>query len=353
MLVKRGAWGYIRPMKTQKLQALIAPVLGTQTDAAIADIVIPQDIAHDAPDIVSRAECALAMTVALHHGLIARVPTGAAYVADNRAAGRPILLDHGALRTIALPDGAATGAIPGGVAAFARILEPLGYRVADRYPLDRLRMTGFAFAHRDHPADIAQFFVSELHVDRFDADFAAAAGRVFGTTRDALDDAAREALDAFARDGVAPLSLAVAAMPAIVAAFDRHHDVPSFADYAALKNASAEAAWIATEGNAFNHGTDRVADVEAVADAQRALGRAMKDKVEVSGSGRVRQTAFRADQVQRQFVDGDGALVTLAVPGSFYEFISRDVDPATGALDLRFDSGNAQGIFKMTASLDA
>ena len=37
-----------------------------------------------------------------------------------------------------------------------------------------------------------------------------------------------------------------------------------------------------------------------------------------------------------------------AVPGSFFEFISRDIDPATGQLDLAFDTGNATGIFAMT-----
>lgn len=340
----------IRP---EKLYMLLAGTLGEATGAAIDDIVSPAAIADAGPDRVSRAEFAFAMTVALHRGLLGRVPTGAAYVADCRAAGRRILLDHGALRTVALPGGEATGAIPAGAAAFARILEPLGYAVADSYPLDRLRMTGHAYCHRDQPEDIAQFFVSELHVDRFDDDFAAAARRIFGSTVDPLDDAARTALAAFARDGAVPLAMAQAAMPSIVAAFDRHHATPALADYEVLRAASAEAAWIATEGNAFNHGTDRVADVGAVADAQRALGRAMKDRVEVSGSGRVRQTACRADWVERTFLDAEGREVALPVPGSFYEFIDRAVDPATGGLDLRFDSANAQGIFRMTAALDA
>lgn len=79
----------------------------------------------------------------------------------------------------------------------------------------------------------------------------------------------------------------------------------------------------------------------------------MKDRIEVSGSGRVRQTAYRADWVERPFRNADGETVTLKVPGSFYEFIDRAVNPESGALDLKFDSGNAQGIFKMTASLDA
>ncbi len=58
--------------------------------------------------------------------------------------------------------------------------------------------------------------------------------------------------------------------------------------------------------------------------------------------------------VARTFVDASGALVEREVPGSFYEFITRDAvaDAQTGrrALDLSFDAGNATGIFKMTAA---
>ena len=74
----------------------------------------------------------------------------------------------------------------------------------------------------------------------------------------------------------------------------------------------------------------------------------------MSRSGRIRQTAFRADPVQRQFRAADGQLLERTVPGSFYEFISRDhaSDAATqqSGLDLGFDAGNAQAIFKMTAA---
>ncbi|HWU14106.1 MAG TPA: DUF1338 family protein, partial [Caulobacter sp.] len=132
--------------------------------------------------------------------------------------------------------------------------------------------------------------------------------------------------------------------------FERTHGAPRLEHYQALLAESAEAAWIATEGQAFNHATDRVADVEAVAEGQKALGRPVKDTVEISVSGRVRQTAFKAQPVERVFVT-DAGETTLTVPGSFHEFISRDrfVDEAgVERLDLRFDSSNAQGIFKMT-----
>jgi hypothetical protein len=76
----------------------------------------------------------------------------------------------------------------------------------------------------------------------------------------------------------------------------------------------------------------------------------MKASIEVSQSGRIRQTAFLADSVTRQFIAADGTLVEREVPGSFYEFISRDDVDGSGQLDLGFDAGNAQGIFRMTAS---
>ncbi|MGE4429738.1 MAG: DUF1338 family protein [Sphingobium sp.] len=347
-------------MNEEKLIRLLSPVLGERAQGALAALapadgggaMPPERAPERVPERVGAADLAYALSVALHQGLLDRVPTGRAYVAERLAAGGRVMLDHGALRTIRLPGGESTGALPAGAAAFARLLEPLGYRRAGVYPLDRLKMTGYAWCHAGQPQALAQYFVSELHVERFSPEFQAAARRLFGTTRDPLTGAARASLDRIAAQGWLAMEEAAALLPVLAGTFDRHHDVPALADYEALKQESAEAAWIATEGNAFNHGTDRVDDLDATVAAQRAAGRAMKDRIEVSGNGRVRQTATRADRVDRPFIGADGQTVTMSVPGSFYEFISRDVDPETGALDLRFDSGNAQGIFRMTA-LDA
>ncbi|MGH3688234.1 MAG: hypothetical protein ACRDRU_26240 [Pseudonocardiaceae bacterium] len=45
----------------------------------------------------------------------------------------------------------------------------------------------------------------------------------------------------------------------------------------------------------------------------------------------------------RRFRNTGGASTALEVPGSFFEFITRDVLPS-GKLDLTFDTGNAQNI---------
>lgn len=296
-------------------------------------------------DHVSRSELAAALNIVLFADLLRRVRTGAAYVSEIENRGNRMCFDHGALRTIQLPTGP-TGALPPGDMAFRRLLEPLGYEVAGEYPLPSLRMTGRAYRHLDAPEQMPQFFVSELHVDRFDDAFIEIATRVFGESHDPLRHAL-PMLDELGRSGSLPCSAALEWLPRAAAAFGRQHAMPTLSDYRALASVSAEAAWIATEGNAFNHATHRVADLDSLVAEQRRLNRPIKDRVEISASGRVRQTAFHADYVEREFGDG----VRQHVPGSFFEFIMRDRDPATDEIDLSFDSGNATGIFKMTAAV--
>ena len=294
---------------------------------------------------VSRAEIAQALNLLLVDDLLRRVPVAALYVHDRLRRGEKLVFDHGAVRTVSW----SCGELPAGQEALTRILGPLGYEVAGLYPLDELQMTGRAWRHRDFPESIGQFFVSELHPERFSTAFQAAVTRVLVTSKDPLSAQTKASLDRVAAHGTLPLAAAQHMLPELVAAFDRQHSFPTLADYELLLAESREMAWIATEGNAFNHATDRVADVMAVANEQKRLGRPMKDRVEVSSSGRVVQTAFRAARVERAFVDETGALVLRTVPGSFFEFITRS-KTVDGRLDLGFDTGNAQGIFKMTAA---
>ncbi|WP_298397438.1 DUF1338 domain-containing protein [Sphingobium sp.] len=328
------------------MERLLIATLGEHVARQTLDmLVIDPALLPQGGDTVSRAAFAMAMNVALFDDLLRRVPSGNAYVADTLARGGRVLFDHGALRSIRFPEGP-TGALPAGEDAFTRIFLPLGYEMAAIYPLDRLKMTGRAYRHADFPEAIPQFFLSELHVERFDAEFADTAARVFGISRDPLTDQAKAVLARYAAGEPVSFADAAAALPVILSAFDRQHEPASFEDYQLLLSRSNEAGWIATEGNGFNHATDRVADVAALAQRLKAEDRPMKEKLEVSATGRVRQTAFRADSVERPFADGEWRMV----PGSFYEFISRDIDPQTGQLDLAFDTGNATGIFAMTSA---
>lgn len=328
---------------SEGLYPFLQSVVGTRrTERLFASVEVP-DLPGAPAGRISRPELAMALALLLFEDVCRRVPVAAAYTADLVRGGQRLVLDHGALRTVDAP----CGALPVGRAAFDRILRPLGYRVAGTYPLEKLGMTGHAYAHARMPTELPQYFVSELHPDRFSPEFQAAVGRVVGDSHDPLPPSAKAALEELATEGTLERDAARRLLPELFACFDRQHDIPTLADYDELARESQEMAWIATEGQAFNHATDRVEDVGKVADRQRRLGRPIKDQVEVSANGRVMQTAFRAAVVERMFLDAEGEVILRQVPGSFHEFITRKRD-ANGELDLSFDSSNAQGIFVMT-----
>ncbi|MDQ6616300.1 MAG: DUF1338 family protein [Actinomycetota bacterium] len=294
---------------------------------------------------VPRAVLAQALAVVLLNDLMGRVPSAAAYLEERRGRGEKVFLDHGAVRTVA---GVSCGALPPGQESVTRVLAALGYEHRFTYDLARLGMTGRSWCHLDLPAAIPQYFVSELHADRFSPSFQDAAARVLGSSRDPLDASARSRLAALRSHSGLGDDDARALLPVLVACFARHHGPPALSDYQSLLAESEEMAWIATEGTAFNHATDRVDDVEAVAAAEREAGRPIKDTVEVSGSGRIRQTAHRAPLVTRWFGLSGVDSVSLQVPGSFFELITRLPVPDGSGPDLAFDAANAQQIFSMT-----
>lgn len=339
-------------MRNPNVESLLERLLGSdKTRLLFRTLNMPSVLSDCEAGSVTRAELAQAMNMALFEGLLDRSPNGRAYTSEAVANRGRVYFDHGALRTVRWQH---NGALPPGEVAFTRILRPLGFRPNGRYPLDRLGMVGRAYAHEDAPDEIAQFFVSELYPEGFSEAFQEAVTNVLSTSTDPLTPLAAMQLWELERDGSLQLETAHKLLPVIVSAFGRQHDDPAVADYDVLLAESAEMAWIATEGNAFNHATDRVADVFALSDAEKARGRPIKPDIERSRSGRVFQTAYRADTVERRFRTVDGGRVTRNVPGSFYEFIQRkrEYDSANGkwVTDLRFDAGNAQGIFKMTAS---
>ncbi len=338
---------------SSNVQQLVASVLGAERAIWLFNAMeVDAELLREG-EAISQAELAQAMNMVLFSDLLKRVPEGALYVDEAIRIGRKINFDHGALRTVvANPVYGNMGALPVGQLAFERILKPLGFVVGGLYPLPRLKMTGHVYTHAAYPESIAQFFVSELHVEQFSPAFQQAVANVVGNSRDPLTADSQALLTKLATEKVLSKNDALKLLPNIVACFARQHGEVNRADYDVLLSESAEMAWISTEGNAYNHVTDRVADVFELTKEQKALGRSIKEAVEVSANGRVRQTAFKAAQVERRMIDAEGRVMTYTVPGSFYEFISRDkyLDAASGQwkLDLTFDSSNATGIFKMT-----
>jgi Domain of unknown function (DUF1338) len=334
------------------LQKTLNNLIGSaRTSRLFRILVVDPALTEDSGSRVSRAKIAQALNMLLFEDLIERVPAAKAYVEHCLAHGRKVMHDHGAVRTIAMNG---MGSLPAGEESITRILRPLGYSLNGVYPLERLRMTGRSYAQIDFPEEIAQFFISELHPERFSPEFQASLSRIAATSVDPLTHEAKVLLKELESSHSLNVDQAVALLPILVSCFNRQHAEVSLADYETLLAESPEAAWISTEGSVFNHVTDRVADVDQLAEEQKALGQPMKAGVETSQSRRVRQTAFRAAQVLRSFRMADGSSIEKEVPGSFLEFITRlplpDETLGKRPLDLSFDSSNAQAIFKMTST---
>lgn len=332
-----------RPPSSKTIERLMAGLVGDVRAHAIRLALVWPEGAPQST--VSRGEIALALAGLLFEDVQRRVPMARAYVEDAVHQGRSLVFDHGALRTVAAP----SGALPQGSAAFSRFLEPLGYERVGTYDLTRIGMTGYAYVHADLPESIPQYFVSELYPERFSPEFQGAVQRVVGSSRDPLSERSSLILAELVEAGHVEFDDARSLIADLVACFDRQHQEPSLNDYETLLSESAEMAWISTEGNAFNHATDRVEDVFLVSDQQKTLGRPMKESVEVSANGNVMQTAFRAATTQRLFRADEGHMVVRDVPGSFHEMITRKSLP-NGSIDLTFDTGNATSIFKMTSA---
>jgi hypothetical protein len=336
-------------MTNSVLHDTLDQVIGKErADHLFQVLLVPESLLHEGGDTISRAGIAQALNMILFEDLVRRVPDAKKYAEDRLREGQKIMHDHGAVRTVLLEG---MGGLPAGEEAITRILRPLGYSLNGTFPLERLKMTGRSHAQAEYPQELAQFFISELHVDRFSPEFQAAVQRITASSRDPLTPEAEDLLQELEHERSLPIAEAVKLLPVLASVFSRQHDEPTVADYEILLAESPEMAWISTEGNVFNHATDRVPDVDQLAEEQKALGRAIKATVERSQSGRVRQTAFLAARVERRFRDKDGTIVTREVPGSFYEFITRLPldDSGTSGVDLSFDSSNAQAIFKMTA----
>lgn len=309
-------------------------------------ILIPDPLSSFGDEDVPRAHLSMSLFLVLYAALLERVPHAKEYFQRRKAEERTILFDHGAVRTVLYDR---SGSLPAGEESLTRILIALGYFHNHTYPLEKLKMTGRSYTQADFPTMIPQYFVSEFHPEKVEDDeFIKAVINVIEDSVDPLNDLTKADLDFLVEHKFLPRARCSEFLANIAAAFQRQHPVPELNDYKRLIKHSAEMAWISTEGNAFNHATDRVTDLNALADEENSFNAPMKETIEVSKTGRVLQTAYRADPIERAFIDEKGECVQIEVPGSFFEFIQREIDPETGELDLQFDASNATGIFKMT-----
>lgn len=354
-------------MNSSRFSSIITKIAGSEVCSEILSYQKINPVFTDENnETISRAVIAQSLNCLLFHDLIQRVPDAKQYVGDKLNHGHKIIFDHGALRTIkydlidkrvhhAQPNTHTPNLLASGLHAFKPILLALGFEIRKKYPLPQLKMTGYAFCHQDYPESIAQFFVSELHAHEFSPKFQETVLRCVNSSTSPLSTSSHHSLEKLHQNRELNLSESVSLIENLLKCFTRQQTTINWSDYQTLKKESPEMAWIYTEGNSFNHATDRVKNINHTVAEQKALGRKLKNNIEHAPATGISQTAFLAAMVSREFSTDEGQ-VTRAVPGSFFEFITREKrkgsDSNTTKLVLDFDSSNAQGIFKVTQAND-
>ncbi|HQZ14289.1 MAG TPA: DUF1338 family protein [Acidimicrobiia bacterium] len=331
------------------IYSTIREIIGaSRTDQFSQVVLIPEAISSFGDQDVSRAQLSMSLFLVLYADLLERVPHALQYFNRRHLEEQTILLDHGAVRSVL---SGRNGKLPAGEASLSRILIPLGYFHNHTYPLPKLRMTGRSYTHLDFPELIPQYFVSEFHPEKIEDDnFQKAVLNVIDSSIDPLDDQTLEDLKFLSENNFLARDRCADFLSNAASAFARQHEVPNIKSYETLLTQSSEMAWIATEGNSFNHATDRVRDVQSLAEQERDLGFPIKDTVEISSSENILQTAYKADTISRTFNTENDEPIQKDVPGSFFEFITRK-KLEDGKLDLAFDASNATGIFAMTKEI--
>lgn len=246
----------------------------------------------------------------------ARLCPSAAKVHQLLEEGAPLLNDHIALRTFALPKV--------GLDRLAAPFIAIGYEPKGEYLFKAKKL--FA-RHFEHPnPEAPKVFISELLVGQCSSELQM-------KVRKLVEQAEEAALDdpAFLFGG-------------------RLWDV-DFATYQALSEESEYAGWVAAHGFGANHFTVSVNQlssldtVKGVNDVLRQAGFAINESGgEVKGGPDVylEQSSTMADKVSVAFSDG-----VQMIPGGFYEFAKR-YPLADGTLYQGFVEASADKIFEST-----
>jgi len=246
--------------------------------------------------------------------------------------------DHLAFRTLGVPNL--------GIASLERIFLHCGYERRDAYSFPDKKLAAFWY----HPPanSYPRIFISELCVERLTT----TAQKLVRSYTDAVRVDPVDALDLNDADAVD----AVLHQPL--------WGLPSYAEYAQLREESEYAAWTIYNRYALNHFTISVhslpqplATLAAFDDFLLERGFKLNDAggiIKESPDGLLLQSSTVAQIVDATFADGD----VRGIPGSYVEFAERRVLPAFAHLaptDIRrehrrdgFEVGNADRIFEST-----
>lgn len=271
----------------------------------------------------------------------------------ERQGGR-VQNDHIALRTF----NTQTGQQPAGVAAIARILEPLGYQKKDQYIFADKHLTAWHWEHATHP-DHPKIFVSQLEVDRLTPATAAMIDACVANAPDLLTATDLESLHNIGRGQSIDPAQAAKLAANLAAFFVRPWSPPSREVVEAVNVESQYAAWTLLHGNSVNHFTAYInrqnvaawPDLETTVNALRAAGLPMKDELEGEKGSKLRQSSTKASTEDCDIIEKNGSRGKMSWSYAYYELAERGMVTGADGKPLLFQGflgAQATNLFEMT-----
>lgn len=302
--------------------------------------------------VVMCVEIVQVMNMVLFEGLFECLVNGCVYMVEVIENGGLVYFDYGVLCMVCW---LYMGVLLLGEVVFMCILCLFGFCLNGCYLFDKFGMMGCVYVYEDVLDEIVQFFVSELYLECFLKEFQQVVMNVVSLLCDLLLLVVVVLLWEVECEGWLLFEVVYVLLLEIVGVFVCQYDVLNEFDYEMLLMELVEMVWIVIEGNVFNYVIDCVVDVFKLFDDEKVKGWLMKLEVECLCLGCVFQMVYCVDIVECEFCICDGGMVKCNVLGLFYEFIMCkcmfDQVVWCWVIDLCFDVGNVQGIFKMMVNV--
>jgi hypothetical protein len=283
-----------------------------------------------------------------------RVAYAAQYEKMVEEKGGKALNDHIAFRTF----NTKVGSQPAGVAAMARIFEPLGYQRKDCYVFKDKKLTAWHWQHKTNPS-CPKIFISQLEVDRLTKPAQDAIAQTIGQSRDLISPADLGLLAELGKSKDIGQKDADILLTHLVTFFNRPWAPPKRKIIEDVNKESQYAAWTLLHGNSVNHFTayineQKVAewpDIEATTAALLKAGIPMKPEFEGERGNKLRQTSTKAVDEICDVVEDDGKPGKLNWSYAYYELAERGNVPGPDGKPTRFHAflgEQATNLFEMT-----
>jgi len=283
-----------------------------------------------------------------------RVVYAAQYEKMVEEHGGKALNDHIAFRTF----NTEVGSQPAGVAALARIFEPLGYQRKDCYVFTDKKLTAWHWQHKTNPNN-PKIFISQLEVSQLSAEAQSIIAKAVSSAPDLVSPDDLRLLVELGNGKNIHEKDAEGLVNHLVKFFSRPWSPPLRMRVEEINKESQYAAWTLLHGNSVNHFTAYIneqnvgewPDIEATVTALRKAGVPMKDAFEGEKGSKLRQSSTKAVMEDCEVVDEDGKPGTLSWSYAYYELAERGNIKGPDGIPTRFQAflgEQATNLFEMT-----